>query len=546
MNTIWFRYWKSHEEIGKTLTGKAIKEHQRKFKKEVHFLIRRSCDLEFHQYLNRRLDYTKEKGRKEGLVIRKHMRELSRFILLDIIIQKEGKFLTTQELLSKDQDIYMHRIGTNDDYYKTKLQRNEDEYQLSYGHLHRIINEYYPELLTTRIELKARLGKRKYDNDRKIDDHRERIVETQFSLNEKVPPGIFELVVARAMQKEATPKFLKQMHFQANLMSKFMMCDPIDLAKLLLFKDDIYEIIDELGVNPFNYDKSSSEKDTFIDSGLFNYFVQSLFHQIRALVELRWFREKSERIQNKLIYREPQFPKYRRKDAKKAVCLASKWFSHPEMVVQIMELAALTYSRYLRKELPKVGLWLNQECLLQLTLNDEWKAHVLYNLAIGHFENGQERLMMIRMKESASLFEQLGNHPGDEADAYGYIAEYWRTRNTERYLFYREKTEGLIKSPILTNRRKAFHYLFLSNCALSNQDKLWEKRLYELGLILCGNDDLLEDFALFFNQCLNDLEIHGQRGPETGIGRFPPPSELDETITSPSFKMIIIDPDSGN
>jgi hypothetical protein len=69
MNTIWFRYWTNYEEKGKSLSGEAVEEHQRRFKREVHFLVKNFCDLEFHQYLNKRLDYTKENGRKDGAVI---------------------------------------------------------------------------------------------------------------------------------------------------------------------------------------------------------------------------------------------------------------------------------------------------------------------------------------------------------------------------------------------------------------------------------------------------------------------------------------------
>jgi hypothetical protein len=549
MNSIWFRYWKNYEDKGKILSGEAKKEHQRKFEKEVHFLIRRSCDLEFHQYLNRRLDYTKEKGRKEGLVVCKHMRELTRFILLDTIRQKIGKFATTQDILSINPEEDRFSLETINDYDEKILMSNENKEQLSYGHLHRIVNKYYPELITTRIELRGRLGRRKYSDGRKIEDHRERIIETQFSQVDRVPPGIFELVVVRAMRQDATPKFLEQMHFQANLMTKLIMCDPIDLAKLVAFKDDVFEIIDELGNNPFIDEKQTREENAYIESGFFNYLVQSLFHQVRALVELRWFREKSERIQDNLIFREPHLPKYSRLNAKKVVNLSLKWFKNPEAVLELMQIAALTYSRYLsgaESKLGRVGLWLNQECLQQLDLDDEWKAHAFYNLAIGYWEVGKQKLMLKWMRDSASLFERLGGHPGDEADAYAYIAEYWRTRNIEKYWFYRNKAEDLIKSNILTKRRKAFHYLFLSNCALVNQDKLWEKRLYELGLSLCGNDDSLEDFTLFFNQCIDDLEILGERGPEEGLGRFPLPKELDEKHTSPSFKMIILDPDAGN
>ena len=142
---------------------------------------------------------------------------------------------------------------------------------------------YYPELLTTRIELRERLGKRKYDNDRKIEDHRERIVETQFTIPEKLPPGIFNLVVVRAMQKDATPRFLEQMNFHANMMTKFMMSDPIDLAKLVLFRDNVLELIDEIGYNPFIDSDDSEEVSDFSKSSLFNYLVQALFHQIRVL-----------------------------------------------------------------------------------------------------------------------------------------------------------------------------------------------------------------------------------------------------------------------
>lgn len=527
MNTIWFRYWTHYEEKGKTLTGDAITNHIEKFKREVHFLVRRSCDLEFHQYLNGILDYTKEKGRKDGLVNYKHMRELTRYILLDKVRQKHGKFLTTRDILSK-----------------SGYESEDCQEQLSYGHLHRIVNEYYPELLTTRIELRGRLGKRKYDNDRKIEDHRERIVETQFTIPEKLPPGIFNLVVVRAMQKDATPRFLEHMNFQANMMSKFMMSDPIDLAKLVLFRDDLLELIDEIGHNPFIDPDDSEEVSDFFDSRLFNYLVQALFHQIRVLVELRWFREKSESVQNNLLYREPRYPKYRKKDAQIAVRMGLKWFGRPELVVQIMGISSLAYDKCYREKSPKTGLWLSKQCLEQLDLSEEWKAHVTYNLGISHFQLGQERLMLRRLRESINLFEKVGGHLGDQADAHGYIAEYWRTKNRNKYLFYRDKAEKLVKNSILTKRRKALHYKLLSDCAYIHQDKNWEKRLYELGLKHSGNNTSLEDYAMWFNQCLTDLEINGERGPERGPGRYPPPEELRSIQYSPSFKATILDPDS--
>jgi len=525
MNTIWFRYWSHYEETGKTLSGDAVKEHISTFKREVHFLVRRSCDLEFHQYLNHLLDYTKKKGRKKGLTVRKHMKELTRYILLDKIRQQQGIFLTTNDILAiKD------------------IESEEEQESLSYGHLHRVVNEYYPELLTTRIELRERLGKRKYDNDRKIEDHRERIVETQFTLQEKIPPNLFEVVVKRGMPDIATTKFLEQMRFQGNIMSQIMMCDPIDLAKLLEFKEDVCEIIEEIRENPFLEDEDSVEWDVFRDSAVFNYLVQSLFLQIRVLVELRWFRDKSEDIQNKLIYREPQYPKYRRKDAEKAIKLAFNWYGRSELVIQIMSIASLAYFK-LGDEYINTGLWLYQQILSQLELTDDWKAHVLYNIGITHLHLGQERLMLRRLQESIEIHERLGNHPGDLADTYGYLAQYWRIKDRKKYLYYRNLAEALLKEPILSKRRRLIHYRLLSDCAVIHQDKAWEKRLYELGLKYSLHDDKLEEFALWFSQCLNDLDIMGERGPEIGPGRIPPPQELRSIHISPSFKMTILDPD---
>ncbi len=336
------------------------------------------------------------------------------------------------------------------------------------------------------------------------------------------------------------------MRSQANIVAKSMICDPIDLSKLLMFREDVLKIIEDLGANPFIDEKEAEEQKAFTESGLFNYLIQSLFLQVRVLVELRWFRGKSPRIQDSIIFREPRLPTYSKRDAKRAVNLSLQWHRNPEGVLGLMEIISLLYSRYLRDVMPRVGLWLNRECLLQLDLSDEWKANAYYNVAIGFFEAGQHRLMLRWLRKSLSVYERLGDHPGDEADACGYIAEYWRLRNSEKYQLYRDKAEELVKSSVLTNRRKAFHYLFLSNCALVNQDTLWEKRLYELGLALSGNDASLDDFAFFFSQCLNDLEAFGKRGPEKGPGRFPQPRELSERRTSPSFKMTFFDPDAGN
>lgn len=547
MNTIWFRYWTNYEEKGKSLSGEAVEEHQRRFKREVHFLVKNFCDLEFHQYLNKRLDYTKENGRKDGAVIRRHMRELARFILLDKLRQRAGRFVTTRDIIPPKNCSPFWWRETVAGHEGKKLSSVEDTEHLSYGHLLRMVNDYYPELLTKRIELRGRMGRRKFSNGRRIDDHRKRIIETPFSKEEKIPPGIFELVVARAMRQDATPDFLKRMHLQAGEVAKSMICNRVDLAKLLAFREDVLKIIDDLGTNPFIDKVEKNEKqESFTESGIFDYLIQTLFLQVRTLVELRWFREKSERIQDSIIFREPRLPKYHRKDAKKVVNLSLQWFKNPEGVLELMGIAALSYIRYLKKSMPQVGLWLMQECLQQLNLPDDSKALTYYNIAMSYQQAEQHRLMLMWLRKSLWLWERIGDHPGDEADIHGYMAEYWRLQNNEKYLFHRNKAEELVKSSILTERRKAFHYLFLANCACMFQDREWEKRLYEFGLLVSAKSDDLEDFTLYFNQCLSDLDTFGARGPEGGSGRFAAPQDWSESISSPSFKMTFVDPDVGN
>jgi hypothetical protein len=211
-----------------------------------------------------------------------------------------------------------------------------------------------------------------------------------------------------------------------------------------------------------------------------------------------------------------------------------------------MNIVTFLSARYLADRFPKMGLWLSQECLKQLHLSEGWKANTCYNIAMSHFLNRQSGMMLKRLKESLAIYKRIGGHPGDEADAYGYIAEYWRLRRFKKYMLNRSKAEELLKSTILTPRRKAFHYLWLANCAVESKDIEWAKRLYGLGLMLAGEDAKLEEFANFFSQCLTDLEQTGKVGPVAGPGRYPLPQDWAEIKTSASFGMIIADPDFGN
>jgi hypothetical protein len=543
MNTIWFRYWTDYEEKGKTLTNnEEIKKHRERFKREVQFLIRSSCDPDFHNFLNKRLNYTKEDGRKYGLVARKHVMELTRFILLDKLLQDRGKFVTI-----RDRNIITPKNnGVTSKSKQNKEANGEADLQYkSYGHLLRIVNHYYPELLTRRKELRQRIGRRKLSGGRRIGDHRERIVETQFSKEEKLPPGIFDLIVARAMRQDATDDFYRRMHMQAEETAKSMICNPIDLAQLLTFKDDLHKIIDEIGANPFHYEAENDGKPHLLNESDFRILIQMLFIQVRTLVRLRWFREKSERLQNKIIFKEPRITQYRKKDAKKAVSLSLQWFKNPESVIKALGIAALSYIRFMKEPQPQVGLWLIQECLQQLTLSDAEKALAYYNIAMIYQQANQHRLMMKWLRKSLQLWEQVGGHPGDEADIYAYMAEYWRLKDNEKYISNRNKAEELLGSDTLTHRRKAFHYLFFANCACMFNDKYWEKRLYELGLI-SAKDGFLEDFANYFNQCIQDFQTFGQRGPQGGLGRYEAPEDYGERISSSSFKTWFLNPDSDN
>jgi hypothetical protein len=541
MNTILFRYWTNYEEKGKTLKSiEAINKHNEKFRREAQFLIRRSCDPDFHIFLNKRLNYTKGDGRKSGLVIRKHMKELTKFILLDKLMRDHGRFMTISNpkiLHSKNKEI----LEENE---KTTAEENLD-YQ-SYGHLLRMVNHYYPELITTRTELQKRTGRRKWSNGRRLENHRERVVETQFSKEENLPPGIFDLIVARAMRQDATEDFFRRMHMQNEEMINSMICDPIDLAKLLAFREDVLQIISEIGKNPFIDNSGNAEKQN-LTSPVLNFLIQMLFQQVRLLVELRWFREKSPSIQHKIIFKEPRMTKFHKKDAAKAVNLNWLWFKDPEKVIKSMVIAGLSYIRFRREPQPQVGLWLIQECLRQLTLSEDEKALAYYNIAMMYQQTNQFRLMMRWLGKAMQLWREVGGHPGDEADIYAYMAEYWRLKDTEKYLSYRNKAEELLKNDTtLTQRRKAFHYKFLADCAAMFKDRAWEEHLYEQGWLVSSKDDSLKNFADWFKQCLDDLEKLGERGPQGGLGRFAAPNDWGETIVSSSFKTWSYGPESGN
>ena len=147
LNTLLLRYWTKYEEKGKTLkSDKAKEKHNAEFKREVQFLIRRAADPDFHIFLNKRLNYTKEDGRPSGLVIPKHMQALVKFIILDKPSQNQGKFVKLWDPLVEWKD---------------------EEYQ-SYGHLLRMVNDYYSELVTTKDEIQERTGRRKWSNDRDL------------------------------------------------------------------------------------------------------------------------------------------------------------------------------------------------------------------------------------------------------------------------------------------------------------------------------------------------------------------------------------------
>jgi hypothetical protein len=187
-----------------------------------------------------------------------------------------------------------------------------------------------------------------------------------------------------------------------------------------------------------------------------------------------------------------------------------------------------------------------QECLQQLDLSEDSKALVTFNVAMSYQQMQNYKLMIRWLDQAKFLWEKIGGHTGDLADVHGYIAEYWRPLDRKKYMSNRNRAEELLNSDILTKRRRAFHYLFLSNCACMFKDKQWEKRLYELGLMVSGSDENLEDFAFFFNQCINDLKYHGARGPEGGPGRYAQPKDWGEDISSPSFKMTFLEPRGGN
>jgi len=340
------------------------------------------------------------------------------------------------------------------------------------------------------------------------------------------------------------------MDFQAKNHWRFKACDPDDLAKLFAYHQDVKMIIGDISRSleendvAFKTGRPYAILQEFLDKGT---LVQMLFEEVRFLVELRWFRAKSSKRQLALLFHAPEEIRYTRNDARAAVSKSMEWFEQSDIVFQHVSIGAMAYSSLSRTPVPKVGAWLMLECLKQLKLSDEVTALCHHNLAMSYRELHKPKLMTRALNRSLEIWSKLGGHPGDEAVELAYLAEQFRTQGKlDKYQDYRSKANGLAQSEVLTERRRAYQYLALSDCAYIYDDRNWEETLLKEGLKVSAEDDSLTDLFLYFGQCIDDMKKGLHRGSEGGYGRVPHPPEWESRIISPFFQATELDLYYGN
>jgi hypothetical protein len=182
-----------------------------------------------------------------------------------------------------------------------------------------------------------------------------------------------------------------------------------------------------------------------------------------------------------------------------------------------------------------------------LKLGEEQRALTLENLANSY--RCQEKIESQRetLEKSLDIWKKLGGHPGDQACDYAYLAEIARTTGDySKYSELRDLVEKLALSEELTLLRRANVLLYIADCAEIYADYSWESIILEKGEKLTMKDKQLKNFFEFFEQCIQDLNLNGKRGPEKGLDRIERPPMFRSEALSGVFEVVFHDPDFGN
>jgi hypothetical protein len=533
MNTILTRVYlanRSKENAAKEGAKTALQEQ---FKRDIHFLLRRLADPDFARLVGRTLDYTRSGTKKRGIVVERNMKLLARFILEDIAAKSDARWATSEHIMPHST---YAPVGA-----PVKANHSHADVR-SYSRYHELISEF-SELLYTRAEIKRAFQGKKFALGRRVEDRRPRVIGTPFSDSQQLPPDIHLLVLM--MFKEKWPKnevipFLKRATWQIGGTMRLIIADTVEMRKMHLFETYIASLMLELGL-------SRPPKNGEVDDGrrYLGLVSQILYIQTRTLAELHWFRGLASHRQHALIYTEPTtLLHFDQSSANDCITEAKRWLgSDHNVVFRLMDaLEPLVWTN----QVP-FAAELFRSSLELLQLSDEDKANCLHHLAMVYRLEEKPNLQRSALEEAATLWQQLGGHPGDEAVELAYLAELSRSgRDFHSYESLKSRSEQLASSDQLTLTRRAYITFFLADCADAYEDFVWELKILENGLRIAVKDKSLLGHFEFFDQCINDIKLYGKRGPEWGEGRVPSPPQVRSEAMDGVFSAMYDDPDFGN
>jgi hypothetical protein len=165
--------------------------------------------------------------------------------------------------------------------------------------------------LYTRGELERKFKGRKFAEERRTQNRKERVIATPFSSPQTLDPEVFVYVMIEAFrhefQGEAFRKFLMQAVTQIAETDRIEETNSIEIRKLSLFQKRIHESIRKHNLIPKKVFVEGIERE--VSPSLERLVGKLLYAQTRILAEIHWFRGLSSESQDELIHREPQYLK---------------------------------------------------------------------------------------------------------------------------------------------------------------------------------------------------------------------------------------------
>lgn len=514
-------YWNRFKAKCETLDGKELSDYKLATYREIQFWIRDSFDISFHQFLNRDLlNYVKE-GRKNGPELREHMKDLTRFILIDNIRREFGnEYGTLRDVhFAKPRDLKDELYAEPETKSEGKEWEKRKRGRPSYKTLLRYMNEYYPELIAKPITF-----------SRKVSDDRRTPYETPLSSDEAdaVHRDVAEMMEWASFGLEPFHVLARDMI--THQAKQIQIVEPSDIMKFQAYARDAREITLDV-IQDLSEDLPETDKirEYWLVKSMLTgrIIVNALFEELRWLTQLRWFRERSAERQWAILSQKCELI-YTHADAEMAVRALRRWHSNDGFVFG--EIVRVVGSFNLHERID-AGIMLLEECLKQMTLVDDDTGLLHHNLAMQFRLCQDVQKMKYHLERSASFYAK-GGYPGAEAIEYGYLAEI--SSDKEESETYKQKAEDLMAS-LADKKELAYYYLHLADCADGYGDIAWEKRLLEKALRVIDDGPDASEYYLYMSQCLTDISIMNKRGPSNGFGRVSHPPEWKVGSVSPFF-----------